>query len=47
MLASICEPRRNDGTPEKLGTRSERAGRVVDSFTINLQGPEETVFFDV
>lgn len=20
MLASICEPRRNDGTPEKLGT---------------------------
>ena len=30
-----------------IATRSERAGKVVYSFTINLQGPEETVFFDV
>ncbi|MBR0777357.1 protocatechuate 3,4-dioxygenase subunit alpha [Bradyrhizobium diazoefficiens] len=30
-----------------IATRSERAGKVVYSFTINLQGPDETVFFDV
>lgn len=30
-----------------IARRSERAGEVVYSFTINLQGPEETVFFDV
>ena len=30
-----------------IAKRSERAGKVVYSFTINLQGPEETVFFDV
>ncbi|MDH2343397.1 protocatechuate 3,4-dioxygenase subunit alpha [Bradyrhizobium sp. SSUT18] len=30
-----------------IATRNERAGKVVYSFTINLQGPEETVFFDV
>ena len=30
-----------------IATRSERAGKVVYAFTINLQGPEETVFFDV
>ncbi|CUT11530.1 Protocatechuate 34dioxygenase alpha chain EC 113113 [Bradyrhizobium sp.] len=30
-----------------IARRSERAGKIVYSFTINLQGPEETVFFDV
>ncbi|WBL80261.1 protocatechuate 3,4-dioxygenase subunit alpha [Bradyrhizobium xenonodulans] len=30
-----------------IAKRTERAGKVVYSFTINLQGPEETVFFDV
>ncbi|WP_339028261.1 protocatechuate 3,4-dioxygenase subunit alpha [Bradyrhizobium symbiodeficiens] len=30
-----------------VAKRSERGGKVVYSFTINLQGPEETVFFDV
>lgn len=30
-----------------IATRSERAGKAVYSFTINLQGPDETVFFDV
>ena len=30
-----------------IAARSERAGKVVYSFTINLQGPDETVFFDV
>lgn len=30
-----------------IAKRAERAGKVVYSFTINLQGPEETVFFDV
>jgi protocatechuate 3,4-dioxygenase alpha subunit len=30
-----------------IASRGERAGKVVYSFTINLQGPEETVFFDV
>lgn len=30
-----------------IAKRSERAGKVVYSFAINLQGPEETVFFDV
>lgn len=30
-----------------IATRGERAGKVVYSFTINLQGTEETVFFDV
>ena len=30
-----------------IAARSERGGKVVYSFTINLQGPEETVFFDV
>jgi protocatechuate 3,4-dioxygenase alpha subunit len=29
-----------------IASRGERAGKVVYSFTINLQGPEETVFFD-
>ncbi|UCF51516.1 MAG: protocatechuate 3,4-dioxygenase subunit alpha [Bradyrhizobium sp.] len=30
-----------------IATGGERAGKIVYSFTINLQGPEETVFFDV
>ncbi len=30
-----------------IATRGERAGKIVYSFTINLQGPDETVFFDV
>lgn len=30
-----------------IAKRGERAGKIVYSFTINLQGPEETVFFDV
>ena len=30
-----------------IARRSERAGKIVYSFTINLQGREETVFFDV
>ncbi len=30
-----------------IATRTERSGKVVYSFTINLQGPDETVFFDV
>lgn len=30
-----------------IAKRSERAGKIVYSFTINFQGPEETVFFDV
>jgi protocatechuate 3,4-dioxygenase, alpha subunit len=30
-----------------IAKRSERGGKVVYSFTINLQGPDETVFFDV
>ncbi|WP_407179558.1 protocatechuate 3,4-dioxygenase subunit alpha [Bradyrhizobium sp. STM 3562] len=30
-----------------IAKRDERGGKVVYSFTINLQGPEETVFFDV
>ena len=29
-----------------IATRSERAGKAVYSFTINLQGPDETVFFE-
>jgi protocatechuate 3,4-dioxygenase, alpha subunit len=30
-----------------IARRSERAGKIVYDFTINLQGPDETVFFDV
>jgi protocatechuate 3,4-dioxygenase alpha subunit len=30
-----------------IAKRGERAGKVVYDFTINLQGPDETVFFDV
>jgi len=30
-----------------IARRGERAGKVVYDFTINLQGPDETVFFDV
>ena len=30
-----------------IAKHSERGGRTVYSFTINLQGPDETVFFDV
>lgn len=30
-----------------VAKRSARAGKVVYDFTINLQGPNETVFFDV
>ena len=30
-----------------IAKRSERGGKSVYSFTINLQGPDETVFFDV
>jgi protocatechuate 3,4-dioxygenase alpha subunit len=30
-----------------IARRSERAGKVVYDFTINLQGADETVFFDV
>ncbi|MGL9621408.1 protocatechuate 3,4-dioxygenase subunit alpha [Bradyrhizobium sp. U531] len=37
--------------PSRRGTliakRTQRGGKIVYSFTINLQGPEETVFFDV
>lgn len=29
-----------------VARRGERAGKVVYSFTIDLQGPGETVFFD-
>lgn len=35
------------GRATLIAKRAERAGKVVYSFTINLQGPEETVFFDV
>ncbi|MCK1713790.1 MULTISPECIES: protocatechuate 3,4-dioxygenase subunit alpha [unclassified Bradyrhizobium] len=30
-----------------IAKRGERADKVVYSFTVNLQGPQETVFFDV
>ena len=30
-----------------IAKRNERAGKVVYDFTINLQGPDETVFFDI
>ena len=30
-----------------IASRSDRGGKVVYTFTINLQGPDETVFFDV
>jgi protocatechuate 3,4-dioxygenase, alpha subunit len=30
-----------------IAKRAERDGKVVYTFTINLQGPDETVFFDV
>jgi protocatechuate 3,4-dioxygenase alpha subunit len=30
-----------------IAKRNARAGKVVYDFTINLQGPDETVFFDV
>lgn len=30
-----------------IARRSERAGKVVYDFTINLQGPDETVFLDI
>jgi protocatechuate 3,4-dioxygenase alpha subunit len=30
-----------------IARRNARAGKVVYDFTINLQGPDETVFFDV
>ncbi len=30
-----------------IARHGERAGKVVYDFTINLQGPDETVFFDV
>lgn len=30
-----------------IARRSTRSGKVVYDFTINLQGPDETVFFDV
>ena len=30
-----------------IARRSDRGGKVVYTFTINLQGPDETVFFDV
>jgi protocatechuate 3,4-dioxygenase, alpha subunit len=30
-----------------IANRSERGGKGLYSFTINLQGPDETVFFDV
>jgi protocatechuate 3,4-dioxygenase alpha subunit len=30
-----------------IAKRTERGGKTVYSFTINLQGPDETVFFDV
>jgi protocatechuate 3,4-dioxygenase alpha subunit len=33
--------------PTLIAKRNERDGKVVYSFTINLQGPNETVFFDV
>ena len=30
-----------------IAKRSERADRIAYAFTINLQGPDETVFFDI
>ncbi|MBB4396255.1 protocatechuate 3,4-dioxygenase subunit alpha [Bradyrhizobium sp. ERR14] len=44
VLNLIEQPSRRSTLVAK---RSERGGKVVYSFTINLQGPEETVFFDV
>ncbi|MFX5903626.1 protocatechuate 3,4-dioxygenase subunit alpha, partial [Acinetobacter baumannii] len=44
VLGLIEQPSRRSTL---IATRGERAGKVVYSFTINLQGPNETVFFDV
>ena len=30
-----------------IATREERKGQVVYRFDINIQGPDETVFFDI
>jgi hypothetical protein len=50
-----CERRRRSAQPDRatgrrstlIAKRSERNGKAAYTFTINLQGPEETVFFDV
>ncbi len=44
VLNLIEQPRRRSTL---IAKRSERSGRVVYTFTINLQGQDETVFFDV
>lgn len=44
VLNLIEQPVRRS-TP--IAKRSERAGNVAYSFAINLQGPDETAFFDV
>ncbi len=44
VLNLIEQPQRRSTL---IAKRSERSGRIVYTFTINLQGPDETVFFDV
>jgi protocatechuate 3,4-dioxygenase alpha subunit len=48
-IGSLAKPPAREGSGTRaLAKRSERGGmKVVFTFTINLQGPEETVFFDV
>ncbi len=43
VLQSVPEPRR----PTLVAQRSEEAGRLCYRFDIHMQGPQETVFFDV
>lgn len=43
VLDQIEQPSRRSTL---VARRGERAGKVVYSFTIDLQGPGETVFFD-
>jgi protocatechuate 3,4-dioxygenase alpha subunit len=44
VLNLIEQPQRRSTL---IAKRGERSGRTVYTFTINLQGPDETVFFDV
>lgn len=44
VLNLIEQPARR---PTLIARRTERAGKIVYAFTINLQGPEATVFFGV
>jgi protocatechuate 3,4-dioxygenase alpha subunit len=47
-IGSLATPPAREGSGTRaLAKRSERGGKVVYTFTINLQGREETVFFDV